>query len=161
MSFRDKIIPYEKLADWRQRVRAAGKKLAVTNGCFDLLHAGHVIYLEGARQQGDLLLVGINGDHSVRELKGDGRPINPEADRAAVLAGLQSVDAVCIFTETTAMRFLATAHPDIYVKGGNYTIDTINQEERRFVESMGGKVVLIPGAPHRSSSAMLEKLMRL
>src|SRR5215471_6900062 len=102
-------------------MRASGRKLVVTNGCFDLLHAGHVTYLETARSQGDALLIGLNGDDSVRQLKGPDRPLNPESDRAGVLAALASVDGICIFAERTATRFLAAAQPDVYVKGGDYT----------------------------------------
>src|SRR5512139_4063214 len=103
-------------------MRARGKRLVVTNGCFDVLHLGHVTYLETARSQGDALLVGVNSDEAVRQLKGPGRPVTPETDRAAVLAALESVDGVCIFAESTATRFLAAAQPDIYVKGGDYTL---------------------------------------
>jgi rfaE bifunctional protein nucleotidyltransferase chain/domain len=94
MNFLEKVIPWNKLPEWRSAMAASGRKLVVTNGCFDLLHVGHVTYLETARKQGDALLVGVNGDKAVRELKGPDRPINEEADRAAVLAGLESVDAV-------------------------------------------------------------------
>lgn len=132
--------------------------MVVTNGCFDLLHAGHVTYLEAARKLGDLLLVGLNGDASVRGLKGDGRPINNEQDRAAVLSALESVSAVCIFPEVTATRFLSLAGPDVYVKGGDYTLNTVNQEERRAVESHGGRIVFIPLVPGRSTTALLGKL---
>jgi D-glycero-beta-D-manno-heptose 1-phosphate adenylyltransferase len=161
VNLREKIVPYEQLAEWRQRARAVGKKVVVTNGCFDLLHAGHVVYLAAAREQGDLLLVGLNTDASVRELKGAGRPVNSESDRALVLAALQCVDAVCIFSERTAMRFLSIAQPDVYAKGGDYTIDTINQEERRLVESIGGRIVVLPGMPARSTSGLIERIMRL
>lgn len=130
----------------------------MTNGCFDLLHRGHVTYLEAARDQGDALLVGVNSDASVRELKGPNRPINAESDRAAVLAALQSVDAVCIFADREALRFLEAVRPDIYAKGGDYTIDTINQEERRLVERLGGKVVVVGGVPGKSTSALIGKL---
>src|SRR5262245_25726274 len=116
MHFGQKIIPWGKLHDWRRSIRDAGRKLVVTNGCFDLLHLGHVTYLENARRLGDALLVGLNGDASVRELKGPGRPVNAETDRAAVLAALESVSAVCIFKEPTATLFLSRARPDIYVK---------------------------------------------
>lgn len=133
----------------------------VTNGCFDLLHLGHVTYLETARVQGDLLLIGVNGDAAVRQLKGSDRPINSEVDRALVLAALQSVDAVCVFAESTATRFLATAQPDIYVKGGDYTIDTLNKDERRTVEQAGGRIVIIPFVPDRSTTAVLKKIARL
>ena len=142
-------------------MRASGKRLGVTNGCFDLLHLGHVTYLETARSQGDALLVGVNSDDAVRQLKGPDRPVTPEDDRAAVLAALESVDGVCIFAESTATRFLAAAQPDIYVKGGDYTLDTLNQEERRTVERAGGRIVIIPFVPGRSTTATLKKIMRL
>jgi rfaE bifunctional protein nucleotidyltransferase chain/domain len=161
MRFRDKIIAWEKLPAWRKNIRAGGKKLVVTNGCFDILHLGHVIYLETARNFGGALLVGVNGDQATRELKGAGRPVNSESDRAEVLAALQSVDGVCIFTDKTATNFLAAAQPDIYVKGGDYTLETLNQDERRTVESAGGKIVLVPFVPGKSTTALLEKISRL
>jgi rfaE bifunctional protein nucleotidyltransferase chain/domain len=157
----EKIIPWQKLPAWRAAMRGQGRKLVVTNGCFDLLHRGHVTYLETARHLGDTLLVGLNGDASVRELKGPQRPVNSEADRAAVVAALQCVDGVCIFAERTAERFLAAAQPDIYVKGGDYTLDSLNQEERRVVESAGGKIVILPLVPGKSTTALLEKISRL
>jgi rfaE bifunctional protein nucleotidyltransferase chain/domain len=149
------------LPAWRAAVRAGGKKLVVTNGCFDLLHLGHVTCLETARNLGDALLIGVNADDAVRQLKGDSRPVNTEADRAAVLAALQSVDGVCIFSEKTATRFLAAAQPDVYAKGGDYTLETLNQDERRAVESAGGKIVIIPFVPGKSTTALLEKISRL
>lgn len=145
---------------WRQRVREQGKVLVVTNGCFDFLHVGHVTYLEAARQQGDLLLVGLNSDDSVRALKGPTRPLNPEADRAVVLAALQAVDAVCIFPEPTATRFLALAQPDVYVKGGDYTLASLNAAERAEVEAHGGRIVLLPLVPGKSTTALVERLQR-
>ena len=160
-NLREKILRWEQLPAWREELRANGRRLVVTNGCFDLLHRGHVNYLEAARNHGDVLLVGVNGDAGVRELKGPNRPINREDDRAFVLAALASVDAVCIFSERTALRFLTAAQPDIYAKGGDYTIDTINQEERRLVESFGGKVVVIAGVPGQSTTAILEKITKL
>ena len=161
MNFREKIVVWDKLPAWRAALRASGKKLVVTNGCFDLLHLGHVTYLESARNFGDALLVGINGDEATRQLKGAGRPVNSESDRAAVLAALASVDGVCIFTDQTAVKFLSAAKPDIYVKGGDYTLDTLNQDERRAVESAGGKVVIIPFVPGKSTTELLEKISRL
>jgi D-glycero-beta-D-manno-heptose 1-phosphate adenylyltransferase len=161
MNFRDKIIAWDKLPEWRGKFRVNGKKLVVTNGCFDILHLGHVTYLESARNRGEALLVGINSDAATRQLKGDGRPVNPETDRAAVLAALQSVDGVCIFTDQTATKFLAAAQPDIYVKGGDYTLDTLNQDERCAVESAGGKIVLVPFVPGKSTTALIEKISRL
>ena len=161
MHFCDKIIAWDDLPAWRLRMRATGRRLVVTNGCFDLLHLGHVTYLENARNFGDALLLGVNGDDAVRGLKGPGRPVNSEADRAAVLAALQSVDGVCIFTDTTATKFLAAAQPDIYVKGGDYTLETLNQDERRAVESAGGKIMLVPFVPGKSTTGLLEKISRL
>jgi len=161
VNFREKIIAWNQLPAWRAALRAGGRKLVVTNGCFDLLHAGHVTYLENARNRGDALLVGINGDAATRQLKGPGRPVNVETDRAAVLAALESVTAVCIFPEKTMTKFLAAAQPDIYVKGGDYTLDTLNQDERRAVESAGGEIVILPFVPGKSTTALLEKISRL
>lgn len=157
----ENIVPWEQLPAWREAFRATGRKLVVTNGCFDLLHLGHVLYLAAARQQGDALLVGLNSDNSVRLLKGPDRPVNPEGDRAGVVAALRSVDAVCIFEERSAARFLAAAEPDIYVKGGDYTLDTLNQEERRLIESAGGKIVILPLVPGRSTTTLLAKIASL
>jgi rfaE bifunctional protein nucleotidyltransferase chain/domain len=161
VNFCEKIIPWEKLPEWRATMRASGKRLVVTNGCFDLLHAGHVTYLENARNQGDALLLGLNGDDSVRQLKGTDRPVNEEADRAKVMAALESVSAVCIFAERSAQRFLAASQPDIYVKGGDYTVETLDQNERRTVEQAGGKIVIIPFVPGKSTTALLKKISRL
>ena len=161
MKSADKVISWEQLPAWREALHAKGRRLVVTNGCFDLLHRGHVTYLEAARALGDALLVGVNSDAGVHELKGPDRPVNSEGDRAAVLAALQSVDGVCVFADRTAIRFLSTVRPDIYAKGGDYTIDTINQEERLLVEKLGGKVVILPGVPGKSTTALLEKISRL
>lgn len=161
MSFRDKILSADALKNWRSQLRNSGQKLVVTNGCFDLLHLGHVTYLDNARRLGDALLVGVNGDEGVRQLKGEGRPINHETDRAAVLAALEMVDAVCIFPEKTATRFLGVAEPDIYVKGGDYTLETLNPEERGMVERAGGKIVILPIVPGKSTSALVQKISRL
>jgi rfaE bifunctional protein nucleotidyltransferase chain/domain len=161
VNFRDKIIAWDKLPEWRAVLRTAGKKLVVTNGCFDILHPGHVTYLENACNFGDALLVGINGDNATRQLKGAGRPVNSETDRATVLAALESVGGVCIFTDKTATKFLAAVQPDIYVKGGDYTLDTLNQDERRAVESAGGKIVIVPFVLGKSTTALLEKISQL
>ena len=161
MRFADKILTLEQLPQWREAMRAAGKRLVVTNGCFDLLHRGHVTYLECARNLGDALLLGLNADASVRELKGPQRPLNSEDDRATVVASLESVSGVCIFPERTAEKFLALAQPDIYAKGGDYTIDSLNQDERRVVERFGGKVVILPVVAGKSTTALLEKISRL
>jgi rfaE bifunctional protein nucleotidyltransferase chain/domain len=156
----DKIITWEDLPRWRAALRQQGRRLVVTNGCFDILHAGHVTYLEQARARGDALLVGLNGDASVRALKGEGRPINTENDRALVLAALAAVDAVAVFQEVRAVRFLELALPDLYVKGGDYTLETIHQEERRAVELGGGAIVFQAFLPGRSTTQTLERMAR-
>ncbi len=161
MDLRRKIIPWATLPEWRAALRSAGRRLVVTNGCFDLLHPGHVLYLEAARNLGDALLVGVTGDASVRELKGPGRPVNTEEDRAIVLAGLESVSAVCIFTERDATRFLSRAEPDIYVKGGDYTLETVNQQERQLIEQAGGTVRILPATPGKSTTGLLKKISQL
>ena len=161
MNFRQKIIAWDRLPEWRAAMRASGRRLVVTNGCFDLLHVGHVTYLEAARNQGDALLVGVNGDAGVRGLKGPGRPVNAESDRAAVIAALESVDAVCVFEDPTATRFLAAARPDIYVKGGDYTLESLNQQERRAVEQGGGAIVILPLVAGKSTTATLKRILEL
>lgn len=161
LNFREKIILREDLSSWRAALRAQRKKLVVTNGCFDIVHLGHVTYLEGARNLGDALLVGVNADAAVTELKGAGRPVNNETDRASVLAALESVSAVSVFIERDATKFLALVEPDIYVKGGDYTIDTINQDERRAVEKAGGKIVFIPFVAGKSTTGLLQKIQKL
>ncbi|MBP8258968.1 MAG: D-glycero-beta-D-manno-heptose 1-phosphate adenylyltransferase [Verrucomicrobia bacterium] len=154
----EKIVTLDDLHAWRARQRQRHARIVVTNGCFDILHAGHVQYLESARNLGDALLVGLNSDASVRALKGPSRPVNPESDRAMVLAALGCVDAVCIFPEPAAVRFLSLAQPDIYVKGGDYTLDTLNADERRAVEAAGGRIVILPLIPGRSTTALVERL---
>lgn len=146
------------MTDWKENIRQKGLKLVATNGCFDILHAGHVQYLENAKKEGDILLVGLDSDESVRSIKGPSRPVNRQEDRATVLAGLESVDAVCIFEGIGAMGFLQKVLPDVYVKGGDYTLETIVQSERKFMESNGIKIVLSPGVPGLSTTATLLKL---
>jgi rfaE bifunctional protein nucleotidyltransferase chain/domain len=158
MDFAEKILPRAALAPWREELRRAGRKLVVTNGCFDVLHLGHVTYLQQARAQGDVLLVGLTSDDGVRTLKGPTRPLNGELDRAGILAALQAVDAVHVFPELDARVFLQTVQPDVYVKGGDYTLDTINQDERRLLEGMGVKIVILPAVPGRSTSALLQRI---
>lgn len=155
---RDKIIDLNELATRAKALREAGKKLVVTNGCFDLLHVGHVRYLRAARALGHALAVGVNGDQSVRELKGDHRPINHERDRAEVLAALECVDFVTIFPELRATRLLEMVSPAIYAKGGDYTSATLNAEERATLERIGAEIRIIPFEKGYSTSGLLEKL---
>jgi len=154
-----KIIPLDRVPAWRNPMRQAGLRLVVTNGCFDILHAGHVLYLTAARTQGDRLLVGLNGDASIRQLKGPGRPVNSQEDRALVLAALACVDAVCIFEELRATRLLQTAEPDVYVKGGDLSLDQIPLEERQAVQRAGGSILIMPHLPGRSTTALLDRLL--
>ena len=137
---------------------ASGQKLVFTNGCFDILHAGHVRYLEGARQLGDALVVGLNGDDSVRALKGENRPINGECDRAEVLAGLRSVSAVVIFPDVRATTLIEKLRPDVYVKGGDYTVETLDAGERAVLQAIGCEIALVPLVPGRSTTSTLAKM---
>jgi D-glycero-beta-D-manno-heptose 1-phosphate adenylyltransferase len=160
MPAHDKILPLAQLPEWRSRLRALNRRLVVTNGCFDLLHAGHVHYLEQARSLGDALLVGLNADASVRALKGPNRPVNHEDDRALVLAALECVSGVCVFPEERATRLLELAQPDVYVKGGDYALETMNTDERRALQAVGARIEFIPFLPGRSTTGLLEKLAR-
>ena len=155
-----KIVDLEELFDRSKKLRAAGKKLVATNGCFDLLHVGHVRYLQAARALGDFLAVGLNSDRSVRELKGRGRPIMTETDRAEVLAALGCVDLVTIFPEMRATRFLVAARPAIYVKGGDYSSETLNNEERAALEQIGAEIRLVPFEAGYSTSGLIEQIRK-
>ena len=158
MDFAEKILNASTLGPWRDNLRRTGRKLVATNGCFDVLHLGHVTYLQQARDQGDALLVGVTSDAGVQSLKGSGRPLNGQYARAAVLAALESVDAVCVFSELDARAFLEAARPDIYTKGGDYTLDTINQDERRLLEQLGVRIVLLGAVPGRSTTALIDRI---
>ncbi len=153
-----KIVPLKKLAERVKRLRAKGKKIVATNGCFDLLHLGHIRYLKAARALGDVLVVGLNGDQSVRELKGAGRPINGENERAELVAALEAVALVAIFPELRATQFIESATPDVYVKGGDYSSETLNPEERAALQKIGSKIEIVPFEKGYSTSALLEKL---
>jgi rfaE bifunctional protein nucleotidyltransferase chain/domain len=155
-----KIIGFEELSERSKQLHAARKKLVATNGCFDLLHVGHVRYLQAARALGDLLVVGLNSDRSVRELKGKGRPITAERDRAEILAALQCVDLVTIFPEPRATQFIAASHPAIYVKGGDYTSETLNEEERTLLKEIGAEIRIIPFEAGYSTSRLLEQICK-
>jgi rfaE bifunctional protein nucleotidyltransferase chain/domain len=152
------ILSWEKLPAWREEQKQRGKKVVATNGCFDLLHVGHVRFLQEAKALGDVLIVGVNGDASVRELKGEGRPVNGEADRAEVVAGLGCVSAVVIFPEKRATRFLESVKPDLYVKGGDYQADQLDKDELDAVNKGGGRVQVLDLTPGRSTTAVLQKL---
>src|SRR3954451_23586141 len=139
-----KLITAEEAHDVARKMREHGRKLVFTNGCFDLLHVGHVRYLQAARKLGDALMVAINGDESVRALKGHGRPLNREADRAEVVAALECVDHVVIFPEVRATGLLEKVRPAIYVKGGDYTTASLDGEERAALERAGAAIRILP-----------------
>ncbi len=140
-------------------LRGRGESLVFTNGHFDLLHVGHLDYLEKARAFGDALIVGVNGDASTARLKGPGRPLAPAAERARLLAALRPVTAVIVFEEDTAESLLQALRPEIYVKGGDYADKPL--PERRVVESYGGRVELIEFLRGHSTSGLIEKIRRL
>ena len=146
----------EHLAQIAQQLRQQGKTIVTTNGCFDLLHVGHTRILAAARKLGDVLIVGINSDSSVRKLKGESRPINNEQDRAEVLGQLKSVDYVSIFPEDTPVEFLKVVKPDIHVKGADYT--TTQLAETPVVESFGGRVEILELVPGKSTTNIVSRL---
>ena len=155
-----RIVDATEMSAQRDRLDAAGKKLVFTNGCFDLLHAGHVRYLQQARRLGDALVVGLNSDRSVRELKGEGRPLNSQDDRAEVLAALGCVDYVVIFEGKRATELLRAVRPHIYAKGGDYTPESLDEEERGVLEACGARIEILPLVPGRSTTALLGKMTR-
>ena len=159
MDFREKILDAGALPAWREALRAEGRTLAATNGCFDILHAGHVNYLQAARNEADALIVGLNSDRSTSELKGPDRPIHTEADRATVLAALESVNAVFIFDDLRATNFLQIAQPDVYVKGGDYTVDQLPAEERAIIEAQGGRITVLGHFPGKSSTEIARRIL--
>ena len=152
-----KIVTAEELARVRDQFAAEGKKLVLTNGCFDILHVGHVRCLQGARAIGDALVVALNGDASVRALKGPTRPINSEADRAEVIAALECVDYVIIFPEVRLVGVIETVRPQIYAKGGDYSPDTLEKTERAALDAAGSEIRFIPLVPGRSTTNIIAK----
>ena len=152
------LVERQDIAKFCEILRKGGQKVVFTNGCFDILHAGHVTYLEAAKAQGDVLVLGLNTDESVRRLKGPERPINHELDRAKVVGALKSVDYVVLFGEQTAEAVIAEVKPDVYVKGGDYTLDTL--PEAKIVQSYGGKVAFIDMVEGRSTTNIINKIKK-
>ena len=142
------------------RNRHPGKTIVFTNGCFDILHAGHVRYLAAAKRLGDILVVGLNGDESVRELKGKGRPWNSQEDRAEVLAALEAVDYVIIFSEQRADNLLRQVRPQVYAKGGDYTVNSLDPDEIVALKEIGAKIEILALVPGRSTSKLVEVMQR-
>jgi D-beta-D-heptose 7-phosphate kinase/D-beta-D-heptose 1-phosphate adenosyltransferase len=152
----DKIVTLPRLGQDLERRRKNGQKVVFTNGCFDVLHAGHVQYLQAARAQGDTLVVGVNSDSSVRHLKGPDRPLNPLEARVQVLAALQAVDYVTVFDQATPIELIKALRPDVLVKGADYRKDEVVGAE--LVESYGGRVYLAQLREGYSTTGLLEKL---
>lgn len=152
------VVNYQRLGVWRDQL-PADCKLVVTNGCFDLLHPGHVHLLKGARERGDMLLVGINDDQGARALKGARRPIMNQDERAEMLGALRCVDAVCIFAGKRATNFLLRARPVIYVKGGDYTLDTLELEEAVVLEAAKSQVEFEPFMVGQNTTQITERIL--
>ncbi len=154
---KEKIREREELYRIIQDLKSKGKRVVFTNGCFDLLHVGHIRYLEKARSLGDVLVVGLNTDRSVQTIKGPNRPIVPEEERAEILSGLWCVDYVTLFDEPTPLELIASLRPDVLVKGGDWSKETV--VGREVVEESGGEVILLPFVEGSSSSNMIETIL--
>ena len=153
-----KILDRTKASDVRDKY--AGKTIVFTNGCFDILHVGHVRYLAAAKRLGDILVVGLNSDASVRELKGIGRPLNSQDDRAEVMAALEAVDHVIIFGEKRVSRLLRQVRPRVYAKGGDYTVNSLDPDEIVALKEIGAKIEILALVPGRSTSKLVEVMQR-
>jgi rfaE bifunctional protein nucleotidyltransferase chain/domain len=157
MSF-PKLLSLSELAAESELFRSSGRRLVLTNGCFDLLHLGHVRYLQAARRRGDALLVAVNGDDSVRSLKGPSRPVNTELDRAEVLAALACVDFVTVFYSARVTEVIQAVRPQIYVKGGDYTLESLDPGERGALEAVGARIEILELVAGKSTTAILQKI---
>ncbi len=153
-----KTMQYHEIESIAKQLKADGKTVVFTNGCFDILHAGHVRYLQAAKELGDCLILGLNSDQSVSAIKGPTRPINQQEDRAEVISALSAVDYVVIFDEPTAEDLVTAIKPTIYVKGGDYNVKDL--PEAAIAEQYGGKTVLIPEVPGRSTTNMIKKMQK-
>jgi len=153
-----KILTLPELSAQAAEIRTDQQRLVLTNGCFDILHVGHVRYLQQAAKLGDFLAVAVNGDESVRVLKGTGRPINSEADRAEVLAALECVDFVTIFPSLRVTEVIEAVRPSIYAKGGDYTLENLNREEVAALERVGAEIKTLPLVAGKSTSRLIERM---
>ena len=154
-----KILDQIKASDLRDKY--AGKTVVFTNGCFDILHVGHVRYLAAAKRLGDILVVGLNSDASVRELKGIGRPLNSQDDRAEVMAALEAVDHVIIFAEKRVSHLLRQVRPQIYAKGGDYTVDSLDSGEVVALKEIKARIEILPLVPGKSTSKLVQAIQQL
>lgn len=158
MAFKDKLRSFKQTLEIARQAQARGQTVVFANGCFDLIHVGHVRYLESARALGDLLILGLNSDRSVRSLKGPGRPVMSDSERAEILSAFESVDVVLIFDDPTVDRLLAELRPDIHAKGTDYSLDSV--PERETVRSYGGRVAIVGDPKDHSTGDILRQLRR-
>ncbi|EMY15381.1 bifunctional protein RfaE, domain II [Leptospira weilii str. Ecochallenge] len=158
MDLKARIVPWENVAIFANRIRE-NQRIVFTNGCFDLIHRGHITYLSQARELGDFLWIGLNSDSSVKRLKGEQRPVVPEDDRAILLSNLRFVDAVTIFSQDTPLELIRLIKPAIHVKGGDYKAEDL--PETSIVREFGGKVEILPFVPGKSTSLLIEKILKL
>ncbi|WP_078129531.1 D-glycero-beta-D-manno-heptose 1-phosphate adenylyltransferase [Leptospira alexanderi] len=158
MDLKTRIVPWENVAIFANRIRE-NQRIVFTNGCFDLIHRGHITYLSQARELGDFLWIGLNADSSVKRLKGEQRPVVPEDDRAILLSNLRFVDAVTIFSQDTPLELIRLIKPAIHVKGGDYKAEDL--PETSIVREFGGKVEILPFVPGKSTSLLIEKILKL
>jgi len=159
-AMQNRVIPFENLSEFAGSAALAGKQVVLTNGCFDLLHTGHVDYLERARDLGDLLIVAVNSDRSVRELKGPTRPINEEKNRARVLSALRCVDYVTIFDSLRVTGVIERLRPAKYAKGGDYTLETLDAGEREAMIACGTEICILPLVPGQSTTNTIARASR-
>jgi D-beta-D-heptose 7-phosphate kinase/D-beta-D-heptose 1-phosphate adenosyltransferase len=156
-----KLKQLEELLGIRADLRKLGKTVVWTNGCYDLMHAGHIDCLRRAKKLGNTLIVGVNSDESVRRIKGEGRPIHNQDRRAFLLSELISIDYLLICNDENMVKYLRMLQPDIYAKGGDYTLDTMNQEERRTVEEYDGKTIIVPSIHDLPTTSIVDKLLEI
>ena len=157
----DKLYTLEKSVELRESFKTDEKRFVLTNGCFDLLHPGHVSYLKSAKKLGDVLWIALNGEHSVRALKGPSRPVMSDDERAYMLAGLECVDGVVIFNTERLDREIRALKPDIYAKAGDYSIETLDKSERAALKDVGARIEFIPFIKGYSTTSFLEKVKKL
>lgn len=153
-----KLIELDEAVARAEQLRRAGQRLVLTNGCFDLFHPGHIVHLQQARDLGEALFVAINSDRSARELKGPDRPVYSQAQRALTLSALECVDVVIIFEELDAVSLIEKLRPDVYVKGGDYTLDTINQKERKVLDQLGVEIHILPQIEDFSTTNVIKQV---
>lgn len=156
----ERLVCEQELGPLGERYRSEGRRLVLTNGCFDILHTGHVRYLRQARELGDALLVAVNSDASVLELKGPGRPLNGECDRAEVIAALRCVDHVTIFGGKRVTEVIRALRPALYAKGGDYSLETLDPDEREALEEVGAGIRLVSLVPGRSTTGLISRMGR-